>query len=103
MNVSELTNTSEWCNDKIILNVKEGQKALVNANTIMHIEEAKEGCTLWCTEGFFFDVTESMEEVLGLIKDLVSASKERKEAAKKAEEERYKAMMEQAKGPKANA
>lgn len=103
MNVKDLNNYSDWCFDKIVLTNENG-KIIVNANTIMHIEEVSQGgSVVYCTEGIIFEVNETAETVLGRIKDLVSESKERKEAAKKADEERYAAMMAQAKEHKADA
>lgn len=89
-------NWNDWCNDKIIVTSVEGdRKALINVNCIMHIEDDVNGTILFCTDQYSCQVKESMEDILGMISEVLAESKARKEAAAKAEEARLKAQYEE--------
>lgn len=90
----KLDNWNNWCNDKIILHNDEGYPVLVSPNAILGLEAFEKGTSVFCVDGYMTDVTETIEEVLGLIKELVAESEARKKAAAEAEEAARKAQYE---------
>lgn len=93
--MEKFNNWNSWCNDKIVVTSKEGdRKALINVNCIMHIEDDVNGTVLFCTDQYSCQVKESIEDILGMISEVLAESKARKEAAEKAEEERLRAQYE---------
>lgn len=95
-----LKNWNDWCNDKIVLTTEEDKVLVVNLNTIKHLEEALDGCTMvYCTEGECFVVKETVEDILGIVLEVVEETnkrrKEAEEAQRKQYEEMYKAQQQQ--------
>lgn len=91
-----LNNWNDWCNDKIVLTTEEDKTLLVNLNTIKHLEEALDGCTLvYCTEGECFVVKENVEDILGIVKEVVEETEARHKAAAEAQRKQYEEMYKQ--------
>lgn len=90
----KLETWNDWCNDKLVLTTTEGYTILVNINTIKHVSQLEDCTALRCTEGDYFEVKESMTEILEQIGLELQESEQRKEAMIKAEEERRRAQYE---------
>lgn len=90
----KLETWNDWCNDKLVLTTTDGFTALVNINTIKHVAQLDDCTALHCTEGDYFEVKESMAEILEQIGLELQESEQRKEAMIKAEEERRRAQYE---------
>ena len=101
-----LPNWNDWCNDKVVLTDAAGNPILINVNTIKHLSTIDGFTGVYCTEGDYFEVKESMEEVLAAIGEGVAETYARQEAAQKAAEEarraQYEAMAAATKGDAAN-
>lgn len=90
----KLETWNEWCNDKLVLTGPDDKTILVNINTIKHIAQLDDCTALHCTEGDYFEVKESMTEILEMIGVELQESEQRREAMIKAEEERRRAQYE---------
>lgn len=90
----KLETWNDWCNDKLVLTTTDGETILVNINTIKHMCTLGDYTALHCTEGDYFEVKESMAEILEQIGLELQESEQRKEAMIKAEEERRRAQYE---------
>ena len=92
--MEKLQNWNDWCNDKVVLHTEAGYPVLLSPNAILGLEAFDKGTTVCCVDGYATDVSETIEEVLGLIKELVAESEARKKAAAEAEEAARKAQYE---------
>lgn len=89
-----LPNWNDWCNDKIVLTDAAGNPVLINLNTVKHLAIIGDFTALYCTEGDYFEVKESLEQVMAEISECVKESMERAEAERKAAEEARRAQYE---------
>lgn len=90
----KLETWNDWCNDKLVLTGIDDKTILVNINTIKHIAVLDDCTALHCTEGDYFEVKESLTEILEMIGAELQESEQRREAMIKAEEERRRAQYE---------
>lgn len=89
-----LPNWNDWCNDKVVLTDPNNNTVLINVNCIKHLATIDAYTAVYCTEGDYFEVKESMEEVLKAIGEGVEETYARQEAEKKAAEEARRAQYE---------
>lgn len=89
-----LPNWNDWCNDKVVLTDANGNPVLINVNTIKHLCTVDSFTAVFCTEGDYFEVKETIPEVLAAIGEGVEETYARQEAQQKAAEEARKAQYE---------
>lgn len=89
-----IENWNDWCNDKVVLTDPADNPVLINVNTIKHLGTVDSFTAVFCTEGDYFEVKETIPEVLAAIGEGVEETYKRQEERAKAEEAARKAQYE---------
>lgn len=98
----KLDNWNAWCNDKIVLHDIEGLEVLINLNTVLHLQKTPEGTTVVsCTEGYEFEVKETIVEILSVVSEVIDESEARRKALEDAQRAQYAEQMKAMEAEKA--
>lgn len=99
--MEKLNNWNAWCNDKVLLHSSEGGfPILVSPNAVLALEQCEGFTQLAVVDGLYFEVKETVEEILSIIGELIVESEARKKAQAEEQRKQYEDMVKAEKATK---
>jgi len=91
--MEKMNNWNAWCNDKVLLHTCEGYPVLLSPNAVLGLEGTETSTNIALVDGLYFEVKETVEEILGNIGELIKESEARKAAQAEEQRKQYEEMM----------
>lgn len=101
--MEKLNNWNAWCNDKVLLHSSEnGLAVLLSPNAILGLEQCEGFSQIAMVDGLYFEVKETVEDILAAIGELITESEARRAAQAEAQKKQYEEMMQAEQAQKAS-